>query len=87
MTAYEIAQKNYNRFEDKKDITSLINALYCTESGYTKRDEEGDKMNNVFEEGVFEAIKDVMKNEFVASKWISAEVKDLCVEIIKGMQY
>ena len=87
MTAYEIAQKNYNRFEDKKDITLLINALYCTESDYTKRDEEGDKMNNVFEEGVFEAIKDVMKNEFVASKWISAEVKDLCVEIIKGMQY
>ena len=87
MTAYEIAQKNYNRFEDKKDITSLITALYCVESDYTKRDEEGDKMNNVFEEGVFEAIKDVMKNEFVASKWISAEVKDLCVEIIKEMQY
>lgn len=87
MTAYEIAQKNYNRFEDKKDITALINALYCTESNYTKRDEDGNKMNNVFEKGVFEAIKDVMRNEFVASKWISTEVKELCVEIIKEMQY
>lgn len=87
MTAYEIAQKNYNRFEDKKDITSLINALYCTESDYTKRDEEVYKMNNTFEEGVFEVIKDVMKNEFVASKRISAEIKELCIEIIKEMQY
>lgn len=87
MTAYEIAQKNYNKFEDKKDITSLLTALYCTECDYIKRDEDGNKTNNVFEPGIFEVVKDVMKNEFIASKRISEEVKKLCAEIIKEMQY
>ena len=86
MTALEISTKNYNRFEDKKDITALNNALLCVESDYEKRDDEGNKTGG-FENGVFDAVAQTMRNEFVASKRRSEEIREFCVEIMKEMQY
>ena len=87
MTALEIARKNYNKFDDKKDVTELINALLCTESDFTKRTEGGYKLEGEFETGVFDAVAKTMRNEFAANKYCSVEVRELCVEIMNEMQY
>ena len=86
MTALEISTKNYDRFEDKKDITELNNALLSVESYYAKRDDEGNKIGG-FGKGVFEAVAKTMRYEFVANKRCSEEVRNLCVEIVSKMEY
>ena len=86
MTALEITTKNYNRFEDKKEITELSNALLCVESDYAKRDVEGNKIGG-FESGVFDAVAQVMRSEFVASRRRSLEIREFCVEVLKEMKY
>ena len=87
MTALEISRKNYNRFEDKKEITELNNALLSVESDFAKRDVEGFKLEGEFKTGVFNAVANVMRTEFVANKRCTSEIRELCVEIIKEMQY
>jgi hypothetical protein len=86
MTALEITTKNYNRFEDKKEITELSNAIFCIESDYAKRDDEGNKIAG-FESGVFFAVANVMRNEFVKNKRYSSEIREFCVEVMKEMKY
>lgn len=87
MTALEISRNNYNRFEDKSDITDLITALFCVESKYTKRDNEGYKIEGEFKDGTFEAVSNEMRSRFVSIKFISQEIRELCVEIMKTMKY
>ena len=79
--------KNYDRFEDKKEITELINTIFSTESDYTKRTNEGYKLEGEFETGVFDAVAKTMRNEFVANKRCSSEIREFCVEIMKEMKY
>ena len=87
MTALEISRKNYNRFEDKKEITELNNALLSVESDFAKRDVEGYKLEGKFETGVFNAVANVIRTEFVANKRCSTEIREFCIEIVKKMQY
>jgi len=86
MTALEILTKNYSKFQDKKEITELSNAILCIESDYVKRDDEGNIIGG-FESGVFFAVANVMRNEFVKNKRYSSEIREFCVEVMKEMKY
>lgn len=87
MTALEITTKSYNKFEDKKDITDLSNSLLSIESDFTKRDEDGYKIEGEFENGVFDAVAQEIRSEFIANKRCSKEVREFCVELINEMKY
>jgi len=85
-TALELAYASYDRFEDKKDITNLLSALLSTESSFTKRDDEGNETVG-FKDGIFDAIANIMRTEFVADRRCSSEIRELCVELMKKMKY
>jgi hypothetical protein len=85
MIASELVRLNYAKFEDKKEVTELFTAIYCKESEYAKRDEDGNKLND-FEHEVYQSMKKMIKNDFTSKKY-SAEIKELCYEIIENMQY
>ena len=87
MTALEITRKNYNKFDDKKEITELTNALLSVESDYAKRDNEGYKIEGKFSAGLFSATYKMMRNEFVTNKRCSFEIRELCIKIMKEMNY
>lgn len=88
MTALEISRSNYNRFEDKKEITELNNALLSVESEYAKRTDDGYKIEGEFNEGVSSAVADVMRNEFIAHHdRYSLEIIELCADIMERMKY
>jgi hypothetical protein len=65
----------------------LINSIFSAERLFAKRNDNGDILEGEFESGVFDSVANTMRKEFVADKRCSIRVRELCVQIMREMEY